>query len=126
MVTGGKRVFIYGHFLDRVEKQRKLPPPSLPSNAVEILREFSAVELIGKLYALTPERNWQPVTPDGVRNFEWFKTYRNIVTHKPTTQNRMYFESQDGDFWEVLFFRQEADELGQYMAVGLRHEHAKD
>jgi hypothetical protein len=126
MVTGGKRVFIYGHFLDRAEKQRKLPPPpSLPSTAVEILREFSAVELIGKVYALTPGRNWQPVTPEGVRNYEWFTAYRRIVQHKPTTQNRMYFETQEGDYWEVLFFRQESDDLGQYIAVGLRYEHAK-
>src|ERR1700677_4963872 len=122
MVIGSRRVFVYGSFVDRVQRGGMTPPPGLPTTAVEILREFSAIEFVGKVYALTPGRNWQPGSPLGAGEYEWFRKYRDILAHKKTTVNKLYFKTQEDDHWEVLYLRQESDESGAYMAVALKHE----
>ena len=72
------RVFIYGHFAIggsfdnfRISK----PPSALAPQAIEILREPSVLELIGKVFVLGSSRNYQPVTPFGVSSFSWFTEY---------------------------------------------------
>jgi hypothetical protein len=114
------RIFIYGRFQDEpgIPLSFLPPPPELPSVAIEILREFSALEFIGKVYVLTPGRNWQPVTPLGVGNFDWFKKYQS----QSRQRSKFYFAAQDGDLWRVLFLRQESDDQGPYLAAALKHE----
>ncbi len=125
VVTRVSPIFIYGIFLDKAQRVRRLSAPiEVPTAAIEILREFSAIELIGKVYALTPGRNWQPLSPSAAHSYDWFKTYRNIIVHKRTTRNKLFFESQDGDFWEVVYLRQESDTSGPYIAVALQLENS--
>ncbi len=121
MVAGQRRVFIYGQFLDAGARGRRrllAPPPTRASVAIEILREFSALEFIGKIYVLARDGNWQPVTPLGVSQFDWFEKYQDANKKK----QQFYFETQERDFWKVLYMRQESDEVGTYMAVALKHE----
>jgi hypothetical protein len=123
MVISSKRIFIYGNFVDRAAHALGLPPPpNQPTVALEILREFSALEFVGRVYVLSPGRNWQPVSPMGVREYDWFRKYRDILQHKKTTANKLLFETQERDFWEVLYLREESDESGAYMAAALRHD----
>jgi len=116
------RVFIYGDFTEK-HKLPFLPPPprldDLSPLAIEILREFSPSELIGKIYVLTQSRNYQPVTPLGVRNYSWYNDYRLASIGK--SDPHFHFTVKDGDKWRVLWMRQESDDLGPYMAVALRH-----
>ena len=115
------RVFLYGHFLDKKQRTGLPPPPPRPTVAIEIQRGFSPSELIGKIYVQT-QQNWQPVTPAGVNSYDWFTTYRDIQQHEES-QNKLYFQTPEKDYWEVIYFRQESDESGAYMAVALRHDY---
>jgi hypothetical protein len=125
VAAGQKRIFIYGNFVDEAERSssgraRRILSGNLPSIAIEILREFSALEMIGKIYVMTRERNWAPVTPSGVSQFEWYKTYQQTARR---TQGFFFEEGADlTDIWRVLYIRQESDEVGSYMAVALRHD----
>ena len=109
------RVFIYGKFLAESASSHTVPPVAL-----EILREPSVLEAIGKLYVLTPQqRNYQPVTPYGVTNFSWYEDYRRSSEKGA----KFFFEAEHGDKWRVQWLRQESDEAGgAYIAVGLTHE----
>lgn len=122
-----RRIFIYGQFVDSKERStsgraaRILSGDRLPSIALEILREFSALELIGKIHVMGRDRNWLPVTELGVTQFDWYKKYQEASRRK----QEFYFEA-DGpeslDLWRVLYIRQESDQFGSYMAVALRHD----
>jgi hypothetical protein len=116
------RVFIYGHFaisdahssfFEKIGLQSTLPP-----QAIEILREPSVLELIGKVYVLTTNRNYQPVTPFGVSSFSWFTDFQQASKRGEA----FYFEAEQGDKWQVKWMRQESDEVGPYIAVGLKHD----
>jgi hypothetical protein len=126
MAVAGKRVFIYGNFVDKEERARRgaNPAPRPPTIAVEILREFSATELVGRVYILTGGRNWQPASPDGIRNYTWFQTYYQGYREAQHKRNhgRLYFETQEKDHWGVLYLRQESDESGAYVAVAMQQE----
>ena len=125
-----RQVFIYGEFISeqRVSPPlvfgtplfRNPPPPTLglATEAIEILREPSVLEVIGKIYVLTSNRNYQPVTPLGVRNFDWYREYQTASQ----TKDKFFFKVKDGDLWHVPWIRQESDESGAYIAVGLKHE----
>ena len=120
------RVFIYGEFQSADPASmflRKLmggQQSDLATQAIEILREFSPLELIGKLYVLTQGRNYQPVTPMGVREYTWYKDYQKSSLGGAT--EKFHFKVKDGDLWQVLWIRQESDDSGPYIAVALRHE----
>jgi hypothetical protein len=118
MVTSN-RVFLYGHFLDRKEKSGPPMPPT-PTVAIEILREFSPSELIGKIYVQTRDMNWQPLSPSGANSYSWFTAYRSMQQDEQS-RNSLYFQTPERDYWEVIYFRQESDESGAYMAAALRH-----
>jgi hypothetical protein len=126
MVAGQRQIFIYGNFVDEADRSttgraRRILGGQQPSIAVEILREFSALEMIGKIYALTRDRNWAPVTPLGVSQYSWYKDYQEALRRKQS----FFFEGQGADtpdVWKVLYIRQESDEVGSYLAVALRHE----
>ncbi len=131
-----KRVFIYGQFLDQVQMAAPSflisslfgsPPgaigtaisdPELAPQAIEILREPSVLELIGKIYVLTASRNYQPVTPLGVRTFDWYERYQRASVNK----EKFYFKAKEGDLWQVPWMRQESDDSGSYVAVALKHD----
>lgn len=127
-----RRVFIYGRFLSQQEAFPSILPGILPSplfgtpinpeaelstEAVEILREPSILELVGKIYALTSGRNYQPVTSLGVRNYMWYQRYQ----HATANGEKFYFKVKDGDLWLVAWMRLESDETGSYIAVALKH-----
>ena len=119
------RVFIYGQFEE--DDPTKLivgqilgSPSDIATEAIEILREPSVLELIGKVYVLTASRNYQPVTPLGVRNYTWFKDFQ--ISSIGRVRPKFYFRVKDGDRWQVLWIRQESDDSGGYIAVALRHE----
>jgi hypothetical protein len=121
-----RRVFIYGRFVEEGAPTigSLLVPelPGLPTEAIEILREPTVLELVGKVYVLTSNRNYLPVTPLGVRSFTWYQEYQNAAKNKA----KFNFHAQDGDLWHVPWIRQESDEAGAYMAVGLKHDSDND
>jgi hypothetical protein len=83
-----------------------------PGIAIEILREFSSTELVGKVFAKTRGGDWAPVSPPGLRLFNW---------HQEFTKNKpLGFWIDMSNPWEVLYFRTESDDTGPYVAVGLR------
>ena len=89
-----------------------------PEIAVEILREFSPTELVGKVYAKGRNGNWGAVSQSGLKDFVWYKD-------KEFTQNkRLAFWMDASKPWEVLYFRPESDDAGPYVAVGLRLSHS--
>jgi hypothetical protein len=127
------RVFIYGNFKSEqsVSSSSLIAPPPRstllqdvlsgidalamphsPDIAIEILREFSAIELVGKLYAkVRTTGGWAPVSQPGLRDYSWYKNY---------PANRVTFNTEGSAPWDVLFFRQESDESGPYVAVGVK------
>ncbi len=132
-----RRVFIYGRFLTHLETLPKPPMtgpgigqpigfsaigspivPEVSPIAIEILREPSVLELIGKVYVFTASRNYQPVTPLGVSNFNWYDSYQTALRNK----EKYYFQGKDGDLWQVPWMRQESDESSAYIAVALKHD----
>src|SRR5208282_897932 len=104
------RTFVYGDFV--LSKRRTVPPP--PGGqpfAIEILREFSTTELIGKLY-MRAGSGWVAATRAALTNLDW---YRMKV---PT---RMVFFAMEGSgTWHVQNLRDESDDSGPYIAVGLK------
>jgi hypothetical protein len=123
------RVFIYGEFqgadpaalmLRRLLGGQQSDLATLATQAIEILREFSPLELIGKVYVLTQNRNYQPVSPMALRDYTWYKDYQKSSLGGATA--KFHFKVKDGDLWQVLWIRQESDDSGPYIAVALRHE----
>jgi hypothetical protein len=122
MVTETRRVFINGNFINKDQREQRLPMPiEVSSNAIEILREFSSTELVGKVYVRTLGGTLQPVSPMGVRDFDWYQEYQKSLRGGNIVGN-LYFETKDGDFWEVVYLRPETDESGGYIAVALQLE----
>jgi hypothetical protein len=120
------RTFVYGTFLwvgmstkglPRLPSSR-IPPPPEPYKtddqmAVEILREFGASELVGRLYSRIVGGEWLPVQPSMVLLFPWYETFTQRPSH-------VVFDLEASGPWEVLFVRRESDEQGVYIAVALR------
>jgi hypothetical protein len=113
------KVFIYGRF---EPNERSLPMPgaigspilplsAAPDVAVEILREFSATELVGKVYVKGKSGNWVPSSQGGIRSYSWYQDFPRLG---------LIFITEGSSPWGVLYFRQESDESGPYVAVGLR------
>jgi hypothetical protein len=126
-----RQVFIFGEFISQqrlsppltIGSPLQMPPATVPglelsTEAIEILREPSVLEVIGKIYVLTSNRNYQPVTPLGVRNFNWYREYQTASR----TKDKFFFKAKEGDLWHVPWMRQESDESGAYIAVGLKHD----
>lgn len=117
MVTRTGRTFVYGRFISS-SAMRKLPPSSsLNEIAIEILREYSATEFVGKLYTRNVNQ-WVPIPQQTISNFEWFKLFSK-------NPRFLRFEMDGGGEWEVLHFRNESDELGPYTAIALRQAAVK-
>ena len=95
----------------------RLPPPTPfemdDQMAVEILREFGASELVGKLYSRPVAAEWSPVQPSLVHLLPWYEAF----TKNPTL---VVFDMEGSEPWQVLFVRRESDEQGIYTAIALK------
>ena len=105
------RTFVYGDFL--LSKKRLVAPIMQPF-AIEILREFSSTELIGKLY-LCSGGSWVAATRDALANFEWYKLYRMKAPPRFIS-----FAMEGSGIWHVQNIRDESDDSGPYIAVALK------
>jgi len=110
-------VFVFGDFV-----VPDLLPPSTsgqpPLAAVEILREFSPREFIGKVYH-QPEGTWRPLHPTNAARYEWYNKYQSGT--------KVYFEMRGAGRWEVEWFRSESNARSPnpYLAVALRRLNAE-
>ena len=123
MVVNQSRPFVYGRFIwPRLKPLLGVPfIPPVPTRsdteklAIEVLREYSASEFIGKVYHRPiPLPNWQSVNPTEALQYPWFSWVS-------TAQRALYFEMEASGFWKVLHFRTESDESGPYLAVALQY-----
>lgn len=103
------RTFVYGDFWSG--KQRASQTPIMQPFAIEILREFSANEFVGKLFARAGD-SWRPSTKSGLHNYRWYADYLK--------GQRLYFEMEGSGQWQVQHFREESDDSGPYIAVALK------
>jgi hypothetical protein len=112
--------FVYGHFVWPGRKDQPLPRPGSEDIAVEILREYSSTELVGKLY----ERRafsfseWEPIAPASASSKAWYKW---LSEASGSLSRRLYFAMDGSGYWEVVNFRNESDETGPYVAVALKY-----
>jgi hypothetical protein len=115
-----QRVFVYGEFSfeyqalrELLEKRHRPISAEEPPVAIEILREFSPQEFIGKVYVLR-ESAWRPVTPEAASSFGWYTSFQEA---KPVV-----FNMKGSRRWEVEWFRFEssARSPNPYLAVALR------
>jgi hypothetical protein len=109
-----KSTFVYGRFV--WPKKSTFPsPPGYDDFAVEILREYSSAELLGKLYArMDFLGEWSPLAHTKVSSYDWYKWFSDKQQH-------LYFAMEGSGYWEVVNFRNESDENGPYVAVGLKY-----
>jgi hypothetical protein len=106
------KTFVYGDFsLSDKPSLRRLGGQPF---AIEILREFSTTELIGKLY-LRAGGSWAIATRDALTNFEWYKLYRMKVPPR-----FIFFAMEGSGIWHVQNIRDESDDSGPYVAVALK------
>ena|ERR1700740_691080 len=113
MAVTPNRTFMYGYFraTSSIPLFMLMGTQQEPDLAIEVLREFSATELVGKLFSKTVG-SWQLMTSMGVINYTWYKDF--------TSGKAIQFIMRGSDPWDVLFFRPESDDAGPYVAVGLR------
>ncbi len=118
-VTKSSRPFVYGTFhfkaLPGLKRTVPAPPGPRPPFALEILREFSANELIGKLYQ-DVNGAWVPMQPQWLSSFDWGAMYE-----KSRGKIKIVFDMAAAGVWDVEHFREESDETGLYVAAALRH-----
>jgi hypothetical protein len=120
--------FIYGNFrwppgIERSVTHPLPPPPEAsitsllrlgqPDIGVEILREYGASELRGKLYSWRIG-GWNPIEPSIAERQIWYLVFQKHPKN-------VLFEMQSTGAWEIVFFRAESDANGSYMAVTLRY-----
>lgn len=110
-----QQILVYGTFLwiQKPRTQAFFGTADEPDMAVEILREFSASEFVGKLFTKPVIGNWTIAKFEEIRQTAWFE-----VSEK--APQFIVFDMQGSGAWEVLHFRIESDESGAYVAVALR------
>lgn len=98
-----------------------------PEFAVEIIKEYSANELVGKLYRRGYSGQWTPVDPGTLESPEWQQHFsgRSGGPRMPRFGAREIpewkFEMAGSGVWKVLHLRVESDETGPYVAIALRY-----
>jgi hypothetical protein len=132
-VTQRGKPFVYGRFLwptGKAEAKRRLRPPlplppfvlppttSLEEIAIEVLREFSPTELIGKVYYKSPFGTWAAIDQGRASLYGWYKWFFKV-------KHDLVFNMDGSGPWEVLHFRNESDESGPYVAVALKFSSKK-
>jgi len=88
--------------------------------ALEVIREYSANELLGKIYTRSLA-NWWPLDPSSANNMPWFTFYTSAAPAARTKIPIFSFEMDGSGLWRVLHFRNETDETGPYVAVALQY-----
>jgi hypothetical protein len=118
MAVRPSKTFVYGNFKlystggSSLLPEPPEPPPGYYQYAIEVLREFSASEFIGKLYA-QQAGNWVPVSVYALSNYDWYDWFRK--------SRMLYFAMPGSQNWKVLHFRQESDDTGPYVAIALQY-----
>jgi len=126
MVKESTNTFVYGCFTWMAKKATQRRQSAMkkllwqPGDriAIEILREYSATEFIGKMYWSTTG-DWTPVDAVRVATCDWYEWYQK------TAGRKLYFEMEGSGNWEVLHFRNESDASGPYVAVALKSHPGK-
>jgi hypothetical protein len=119
-----QQTFIYGDFRFPPAYgkllTRGLPPfppalsrPNEPSIGIEVLREYGPSELRGKIYSWQVG-GWAPMQPSAAQVQPWYLVFKQYPKFT-------IFEMQSSGAWEILYFRQESDSNGSYMAVALKY-----
>jgi len=121
MPIAPNRTFVYGTFTpsDVFERLRRIAeerPGVDPDIAIEVLREFSLSEFIGRVHVKGSGGNWIRLTGSSLRKYGWYKTYLR--------KGELKFLMQD-DTWNVKYFREESDETGPYVAAALERQESK-
>jgi hypothetical protein len=73
------RTFVYGDFF-LSGKKTGLTPIMQPF-ALEILREFSSTEFVGKLYVRLSD-SWVPATRSMLHSYQWYETYQRTSSSR--------------------------------------------
>lgn len=114
------RAFVYGRFFVAPKKSTVPPPPSAdPRYAIEILREFSSTEFVGKLYVNVG--TWRPATWNAISQHKWYQVYEKFRYAPPATKSLLHFEMDGSGIWDAQYLRDESDTLGPYIAVALKY-----
>jgi hypothetical protein len=116
MSPRSQQLFVYGTFLwiQKPRTQAFFGTADEPDIALEILREFSASEFVGKLYTKPVMiRNWTIAPFEEVRKTGWYEVFEKAPQF-------IVFDMQGSGPWEVLHFRVESGESGPYVALALR------
>lgn len=86
-----------------------------PEFAVEIIQEYSANELVGKLFRKGYSGQWVPVDSGTLESPEWKQRFAG------TSPGKWKFEMAGSGVWDVLHLRIESDETGPYVAIAMRY-----
>ena len=115
MSSPSQQIFVYGTFLwvQKPRTQAFFGSADEPDIALEILREFSASEFVGKLYTKPVIGKWTIAQFEEIRQTAWYE-----VSEK--APQFIVFDMQGSGPWEVLHFRIESDESGRYVALAVR------
>lgn len=112
MVYLADKPFVYGDFSYGPMRNPPAPPGRQPF-AIQILREYSANEFIGKLFMRSSSGNWVPALSVMLIDLKWYQYYQRNRRH-------LAFDMEGSGRWAVQHFRDESDETGPYLAVALR------
>ncbi len=115
MYVKTSRTFVYGelHPLGLGRALSRSSGDAEPEFAIEIMREHSANEFVGKLYRKSSSGNWVPVDPGVLSGPAWRQRF--------SEKTPMRFEMAGSGVWKVLHFRTESDETGPYVAIALQY-----
>ena len=121
MVERNKR-FVYGTFYWPTKKKLGIPRiVDMDRVAVEVIRDYGANELVGKIYTKGTANQWIPLDPSKEGEVEWFSWYKKFPPGVRNNAKMYYFDMEGSGRWAVLHFRNESDESGTYVAVALRY-----
>jgi len=121
MVTQQQRKpFIYGRFRWGPQTGKFGQPDRV---AIEVLREFSATELVGKLYLMSGSPpTWAPADMHAIQGRDWYLWYERVPKSIREKGTSFYFEMEGfKERWIVLYLRGESDDTGPYVAIALRY-----
>jgi hypothetical protein len=107
------RTFVYGDFF---LGRKSGVSPILQPLALEILREFSSTEFVGKLY-LRVNNSLVVATRTMLFNYEWYTFYQKAA---PSRASKLLFYMEGSGVWQVENLRDESDDTGPYVAVALK------
>jgi hypothetical protein len=110
MATTEKKTFVHGDFVLARELTR--PPDIASPYAVEILREFSGSEFVGKVYHRDATGRWEVLRPKDAHASKWY----SAALKSP---HNVHFEMSGSGQWKVQNVRTESDIEGPYIAVAL-------